>query len=206
MSKRILLVVLWSLVAAALLVVVGLWMWKSTPATPPRGGTGQSVEIANFGAPFSLVDHNGDAITQAAIAGRPSLVFFGFTHCPEVCPTTLFDVNRWMDAADPDQDELQAFFVTVDPERDTPELMASYVTAFSERITGITGPVDDVLAMADAWKVFYEKQPYSDDPADGYNMNHTASVFLIDAQGSFRGTISYGAPDQLAVEKLQVLM
>ena len=159
-----------------------------------------------FGEPFSLVSHTGAPITDAAMKGKPVAVFFGFTSCPEVCPTTLYDVDRWMDLADPSGTKLEGFFVTIDPERDDPEILNSYVTYFSDRITGITGEPDKVWALADSWSVAYEKRYYSDDPADGYDINHTASVFLVDAKGNFRGTISYGASDDIAVGKLRNLL
>ena len=156
-----------------------------------------------LGNPFARQPH-GRTHYRRGHEGEAGGCFFGFTSCPEVCPTTLYDVDRWMDLADPSGTELEGFFVTIDPERDDPEILNSYVTYFSDRITGITGEPDKVWALADSWAVAYEKRYYSDDPADGYDINHTASVFLVDAKGNFRGTISYGASDDIAVGKLRI--
>ena len=100
-----------------------------------------------FGVPFTLVAQDGKPITEKAFTGKPTALFFGFTHCPEVCPTTLFELNGWLTKVDPDGSRLQAYFVTVDPERDTPELIGQYVGNVSERITGISGPADKVLEI-----------------------------------------------------------
>ena len=101
-----------------------------------------------YGAPFSLIDENGEQITQAAFRGHPSVVFFGFTHCPEVCPTTLFEMNGWLETIGDEGKNLKAYFVSIDPARDTPETMKLYVSNLSNRIKGITGDPDKVYAMA----------------------------------------------------------
>ncbi|RUU51815.1 SCO family protein, partial [Mesorhizobium sp. M2C.T.Ca.TU.009.01.2.1] len=124
-----------------------------------------------FGAPFTLVDQKGAPITEAAFRGHPSVVFFGFTHCPEVCPTTLFELAGWLKTMGDSGKNLNAYFVTVDPERDTPETMNTYVSNFSDRITGITGDPDKVHAMAKAFGIYWKKV----DTGDGdYTMDHTA--------------------------------
>ena len=203
-TLRFLMIAIMLLLAAA---VAALFWARSNGLLPGRDNQFDANQgPLRFGEPFSLVSHTGDPITDAAMKGKPVAVFFGFTSCPEVCPTTLYDVDRWMDLADPSGTELEGFFVTIDPERDDPEILNSYVTYFSDRITGITGEPDKVWALADSWAVAYEKRYYSDDPADGYDINHTASVFLVDAKGNFRGTISYGASDDIAVGKLRNLL
>ena len=107
-----------------------------------------------FGAPFTLVDQKGAPITEAAFRGHPSVVFFGFTHCPEVCPTTLFELAGWLKTMGDDGKTLHAYFVSVDPERDTPELMNTYVSNFSDRIVGISGDPDKVHAMAKSFGIY----------------------------------------------------
>lgn len=185
--------------AAIALVVAGLFAWEGFNA-----GTGRSlVGGMELGAPFALVDHNGQPVTQQAFEGHPSLLYFGFTRCPEVCPTTLFEMAGWFEALGEDGKELKAFFVTVDPERDTPEIMKGYAEAFSDRVTGITGPLDQVAPLLASWKVYYAKVPLDD---GDYTMDHTASVFLLDRQGRFRGTIAYGEDKQAALEKLRRLV
>ncbi len=160
-----------------------------------------------FGDPFQLVDQRGQAITQQAMRGKPSVVFFGFTHCPEVCPTTLFELDGWLKTVDPQGGKLGAFFVTVDPERDTPEVMNQYVSNVSQRITGISGAPDKVMAMVKSFRVYAKKVPVDEkDPNGDYTMDHTASVFLLDSAGRFKGTIAYGENPDVAVKKLQNLM
>ncbi|MDZ5698180.1 SCO family protein [Chelativorans sp. M5D2P16] len=158
---------------------------------------------AAFGAPFELVDHNGDPITEAAFKGSPTAVFFGFTHCPDVCPTTLFEMEGWLDTLGTEGDELEAYFVSVDPERDTPEVMKGYIGNFSDRITGITGDPEAVMEMVKAFRIFARKVELE---GGDYTMDHTASVMLLDSQGDFFGTISYEENAETAVTKLRRLI
>lgn len=155
-----------------------------------------------YGAPFSLVDQTGAPITEAAFRGQPSAVFFGFTHCPEVCPTTLYEMNGWLQKLGDDGKNIRAYFVSIDPERDTPEVMKSYVTNVSDRITGITGEPDKVHAMAKSFGIYWRKV----DTGDGdYTMDHTASVLLLDGTGDFAGTIAYEENPNTALQKLKNL-
>ncbi len=155
-----------------------------------------------YGAPFTLVDQNGQAITEAAFRGQPSAVFFGFTHCPEVCPTTLFEMTGWLDKLGDEGKNIRAYFVTVDPERDTAEVMKNYVSNVSERITGITGEPDKVLAMAKSFGIFWRKV---DLEGGDYTMDHTASVILLDSKGDFAGTIAYEENPDTALAKMKRL-
>lgn len=155
-----------------------------------------------YGAPFALVDQKGAPITEAALRGHPSVVFFGFTHCPEVCPTTLFELAGWLKTMGDSGKDLRAYFVSVDPERDTPAIMNTYVSNFSDRITGISGDPDKVHAMAKAFGIYWKKV----DTGDGdYTMDHTASVLLLNAKGEFAGTIAYGESADTAIAKLKRL-
>ncbi|MDX3925095.1 MAG: SCO family protein [Shinella sp.] len=167
----------------------------------------QQAADSPYGVPFQLVGQNGQPITEKAFTGKPTAVFFGFTHCPEVCPTTLFELDGWLRKVDPDGSKLQAYFVTVDPERDTPELMAQYVGNVSDRITGISGPPEKVMDMAKGFRVYFRKVPLDEQKPDGdYTMDHTASVFLLDKDGRFRGTIAYGEDPGTAEKKLENLL
>ncbi|RWA72486.1 SCO family protein [Mesorhizobium sp. M1C.F.Ca.ET.193.01.1.1] len=155
-----------------------------------------------YGGSFALIDQKRAPITEAAFRGHPSVVFFGFTHCPEVCPTTLFELAGWLKTMGDSGKNLSAYFVTVDPERDTPEIMNSYVSNFSDRITGITGDPDKVHAMAKAFGIYWKKV----DTGDGdYTMDHTASVLLLNSKGEFAGTIAYGESADAAIAKLKRL-
>ena len=155
-----------------------------------------------FGAPFTLVDQRGEAITEAAFRGAPSAVFFGFTHCPEVCPTTLFELDGWLRQLGDEGSEIRAYFVSVDPERDTPELLDAYVGNVSERIVGITGEPDKVFDMAKSFGIYWKKVEL--DGGD-YTMDHTASILLLNRGGDFAGTIAYGENPDTAVAKLRRL-
>lgn len=155
-----------------------------------------------FGAPFTLVDQKGAAITEAAFRGQPSAVFFGFTHCPEVCPTTLVELDNWLKQLGDEGKNIRAYFVSIDPERDTPEVMNTYVGNVSDRITGITGEPAKIQAMAKAFAIYTKKV---ETEGGDYTMDHTASVLLLDSKGDFFGTIAYGENPEAALAKLKRL-
>ena len=188
---------------AAVAVVAALLGWLTYQMTTSN----DRLEAGPFGVPFELVAQTGQPISEKAFTGKPSAVFFGFTHCPEVCPTTLFELNGWLEKVDPGGARLQAYFVSVDPERDTPEILGQYVSNVSKRITGISGPPDKVMEMVKGFRVYAKKVPLDEkNPAGDYTMDHTASVFLLDASGRFVGTIAYGENPETAVKKLENLL
>ena len=189
------------IVLIAILGVAFAWLafeWSRSDAGPGGGP---------FGVTFELVDQTGAPITQAAFQEKPTALFFGFTHCPEVCPTTLFEMDAWLRQVDPEGDKINAYFITVDPERDNEEVLDAYVSSVSDRIVGITGEPAKVRDMARGYRVFFEKVPTdTSDPDGDYTMNHTASVFLLADGGRFQGTIAYGEDTDVAVSKLQNLI
>ncbi|MDP2731993.1 MAG: SCO family protein [Hoeflea sp.] len=185
-------------IAALFLLSLGFLGWQYAVQ-----GTDRSLTAGmKLGTAFTLVDHNGAPITQAAFEGRPTLLYFGFTRCPEVCPTTLYEMAGWLEALGEEGRELQAFFISVDPERDTPEIMKGYSEAFTDRVTGITGDPDEIAKVVAAWHVYAAQVPTED---GDYTMDHTASVFLIDRHGTFKGTIAYGENPETAIAKLKRL-
>lgn len=189
---------IWAVFAALLLLTIGPLGWQFAVQ-----GTDRSLTAGmKLGTDFNLIDHNGNPITEAAFEGRPTMVFFGFTRCPEVCPTTLYEMAGWLDTLGEAGNDLQAFFISVDPERDTPEIMKGYAEAFTERVTGITGDPEEIARVVAAWHVYAARIPTED---DDYTMDHTASVFLMDAKGDFKGTIAYGESAETAVAKLRQL-
>jgi protein SCO1/2 len=139
-------------------------------------------QIAAIGGPFRLTDQNGQAVSDQDLKGHPFLVFFGFTHCPDVCPTTLFEVSEILRALGPDADRVRALFITVDPERDTPALMKDYLSSFDPHLAGLTGDPAAVTAVAKAYRVYFKKVPLDQ---GGYTMDHTAIVYLMDKDGRF---------------------
>ncbi|MBO9124736.1 MULTISPECIES: SCO family protein [unclassified Rhizobium] len=186
----------------AVFLMAGILGWLTLNVT-------QTKEVASdgpFGVPFTLVAQDGKPITEQAFRGKPSAVFFGFTHCPEVCPTTLFELDGWLKQVDPNGDKLHAYFVSVDPERDTPDVMNQYVSNVSKRIVGISGAPDKVADVIKGYRVYAKKVPVDENNPNGdYTMDHTASVFLLDSQGRFAGTIAYGENPDTAVKKLENL-
>lgn len=155
-----------------------------------------------YGAPFALTDQTGKPVTEAAFRGQPTVVFFGFTHCPEVCPMTLSQMAGWLKTLGDEGKDIKAYFVSIDPERDTPDVMKSYVSTFSDRIVGITGDPDKVRAMAKSFGIYFKRV----DTGDGdYNMDHTASVLMLNRKGDFFGTIAYEENPDTALAKLKRL-
>jgi protein SCO1 len=141
-----------------------------------------SAGAAAIGGPFSLVDQNGRTVTDKDLRGHPFLVFFGFTRCPDVCPTALFEISEVLGKLGPDAQKVSALFVTVDPERDTPAAMKDYLSSFNPRLVGLTGDPAAIAAVAKEYRVYAKKVPL--DNGD-YTMDHTALVYLMDKEGRF---------------------
>jgi protein SCO1/2 len=156
-----------------------------------------------IGGPFTLPATTGATIDSAALVGNPYAMFFGFTHCPEVCPTTLYDMtNTLKDLGDGARD-FRMYFVTVDPARDTVTDLKDYVANFDPRIVGLVPTTEQLQKMAKDFRVFYQKVPTSD---GGYTMDHTATVFLFDAQGQFAGTLAFGEEPHTRLAKMKRLL
>lgn len=188
---------LWALVGVAVLGAAWMFAVRSQATAPP---------IASYGVPFTatLAGAGGTReIKRADILGRPHAMFFGFTHCPDVCPTTLYETSQWLEALGSDADELDVYFVTVDPARDTAEARVDYLRPFDRRIKAITGSQAEIDKMIEGWNVVAKKVPLDD---GGYNVDHTASTFLMRADGSLQGTIAYQENADTAVAKLKRLI
>ncbi len=138
--------------------------------------------IAAVGGPFHLEDQNGTPVSDQDLKGRPFLVFFGYTHCPDVCPTTLFEISEVMKSLGKDADRTGALFITVDPERDTPAMLKDYLSNFDPHLRGLTGDPAAVDAALKAYRVYARKVPLKD---GDYTMDHTAVVYLMDKDGHF---------------------
>ncbi|MEW5421502.1 SCO family protein [Amorphus sp. 3PC139-8] len=156
-----------------------------------------------IGGPFTLVDTEGNTVTEADFEGKPRAMFFGFTFCPDVCPTTLYEAGGWLDALGDKADDLNLLYVTVDPERDTPEQMKLYLSSFDPRIIGLSGSREQIDEVIKNYRVYARKVELDD---GDYTMDHTASVMLFDADGNFKGTIDYREPTENAVAKLERLV
>jgi protein SCO1/2 len=147
-----------------------------------RGSLPLASQAAEIGGPFHLTDQDGRAVSDQDLKGKPALIFFGFTHCPDVCPTTLFDVSEVLRGLGPDANRVGAAFITVDPERDTSASMKDYLSSFDPHLRGLTGDPDAIKAVAKAYRVYYKKVPLE---GGDYTMDHTAIVYLMSKDGHF---------------------
>jgi protein SCO1/2 len=176
------------------------WWQVDGPGAPDVAGS-RPLPITEMD--FRLTDHQGRPVGPGTLVGKPSMVFFGFTFCPDVCPTTLSDISGWLEELGDDADRLTVAFITVDPERDTVQAMAEYVTSFHPAIRGWTGADGQIARAAEGFRVTYEK--VRSDGGD-YTMNHTGSVFLFDQKGRFVSTIDYHERRENAVPKIRRAM
>ena len=151
------------------------------------------------GGPFELTDHTGKPRTNSDFRGKLMLVYFGFTYCPDICPTDLQAIGLTLDKLGADGDSVQPLFITVDPERDTAQHLAEYVPMFHPRLIGLTGSAEAIRKAADAYKVYYARVEASRDPAD-YTVDHTAYIYLMDREGNYLGFFPPGTSADRMVE------
>ena len=168
-------------------------------------GSGPAVATSGkalVGGPFTLIDQTGKTVTDQDFRGRYMLVFFGFTHCPDICPAELQVISQSLDALGPKAEEVVPLFITLDPERDTPEVMAAYVKNFGTRFVGLTGTPEAIAAAAKAYRVAYAK--FQEDPASAdYSVDHSALVYLMDKNGEYVTNFPYGTPASKMTEELR---
>jgi protein SCO1/2 len=154
-------------------LVVILWL---------LGGLRGVTAPAAIGGPFQLTDQGGQTVTEKSLQGKPTLIFFGFTHCPDVCPTSLFEISEVLRAMGGDADRINAYFISVDPERDTAAAMKDYLSSFDPHLKGLTGGPDAVAKVISGFRVYAKKVPLKD---GDYTMDHTALIYLMDRDGKF---------------------
>ena len=157
-------------------------------------------QVAAIGGSFKLTNQDGQVVTDQDLKGHPLLVFFGFTHCPDVCPTTLFEVSEILRALGPDANRTRALFITVDPERDTPAVMKDYLSSFDPHVSGLTGDPEAIAAVAKAYRVYFKRVPLEQ---GGYTMDHTAIVYLMDKTGRFVSPFNVKRPIDTAAADLR---
>ena len=207
LGLRIFQIALWLLVLVAVVYMVLPRFLPSAPVTETTAAV--SVEMPSLGpgvamnAPFQLVDEDGKAVTEADFAGKPSAWFYGFTNCPDICPTALAEMAALLSQLGTNAEKLNAVFVTVDPERDTVDIIKDYVDYFDPRIIGLTGELANVEAMAKARFVSFEKMPQE---GGGYAMEHPALIYLVDANGDFAGTLDAEESMDVKLAKLKKLV
>jgi protein SCO1/2 len=161
--------------SASLIVGLVLMLWV-------MGGLRHVTAPAAIGGPFQLTDQTGQTVTDKSMQGRPSLIFFGFTHCPDVCPTTLFEISEVLKAMGKDADRVNAYYISVDPERDTQTAMKEYLSSFDPRLKGLTGNTEEIAKVLSEYRVYAKKVPLKD---GDYTMDHTALIYLMDRDGKF---------------------
>lgn len=161
--------------AASLVVGLLLMFWA-------MGGARNVVQPAAIGGPFQLTDQNGKTVTEKDLKGKPTLIFFGYTHCPDVCPTSLFEISEVMRALGKDAGRVNAVFMSVDPERDTPAVMKDYLSSFDPHLAGLSGDPAEVEKVIKSYRVYAKKIPGKE---GDYTMDHTALIYLMDREGRF---------------------
>ena len=163
----------------------------------------QEAGTSSVGGPFSLTTQDGQRVTERDYAGRTHLVFFGFTHCPDVCPTTLQQIGDVLQALGPKGRDVRALFIAVDPERDTPEALKTYLASFDPRIVGLTGSPEEVNAAVKAYRAYVRKVPTKD---GDYTMEHTALVYVMNGQNRFLNALNLARPPEEAAAELAKML
>jgi len=190
-------------------VAIALLLWLVASVTgcdwPAKTPAFKLSDItgAEFGRDFQLTDHAGKLRTLADFKGKVVVVFFGYTYCPDACPTTMGELALVMKELGKDADRLQVLFITVDPERDTPAVLSQYVPAFHPGFLGLYGDADAIARTAKEFKVFFQKQPT---PGGGYTVDHSAGSYLYDAAGRLRLFAQYGAGAQTLLHDIRLLL
>jgi protein SCO1 len=194
--------VLVAVVLAGLVILGAGVFFALTMREGPRGVGGTALGSAIGGA-FRLTDQNGKTVTDADLKGKWSLVYFGYTHCPDACPTALNDRAIALGELGEKREGVRAVFITVDPERDTPEALKAYVASFDAPILALTGTQEEVAQAAKAYRVYYAKHP---EPGGDYSMDHSSVIYVMDPQGRFTASFTHeSSPEQIA-ERLKKLL
>jgi len=184
-----------------IILVAGVFFGLSHRDTP-RGAAGTLLASA-IGGPFRLVDQDGKTVTDADLKGKWSLVYFGYTHCPDACPTALNDISIALDELGPKRGEVRPVFITVDPERDTPDVLKSYVTSFDAPILALTGTPEEIAQAAKGYRVYYAKHP---EPGGDYSMDHSSVIYVMDPEGRFTASFTHESSPEEIAERLKKLL
>ena len=194
------------LAALAIAIVAAIWLWRlADGATITQGKSGEAGSVqgtgqALIGGPFTLTDQTGKTVTQADYKGKYMLIYFGFTFCPDVCPTELQVMAGAVSKLGAKGAEVQPIFITVDPERDTVEVLATYVKQFDPRLVGLTGTPEQIAQVAKAYRVFYQKVKDEETSGD-YTMDHSSIAYLMGPDGKFLTFFPPGvSPDEMAAK------
>jgi protein SCO1 len=198
-SRRFVLVA--TLLAGFVILGAGAFLALSLHETPR--GAARTVLGSAIGGPFRLVDQNGKTFTDADLKGKWSLVYFGYTHCPDACPTALNDISIALDELGPKRAAVQPVFITVDPERDTPAVLKDYVTSFDAPILALSGSADEIARAAKAYRVYYAKHP---EAGGDYSMDHSSVIYVMDPEGRFTASFTHeSSPEEIAARLKKLL-
>ena len=192
--------VAWCVVAIVTLLLIIGYLLQSSGG---KRGEPDTSSTPSIGRPFELVSHRGQVIDNAVLKGKPYLAFFGFTHCPDICPTTLFEQSDLMNELGPAASGFNVVFISVDPERDTQQLLNEYMTSFDRRILALRGTPEQTATAVKAFSAYARKVPTED---GSYTMDHTAGVYMMDANGSFKGTLDMHESREVRMKKIRNLM
>jgi protein SCO1/2 len=191
------------MLASCLLIAAILAGGCGQPDTRPQFKL-TDLSGASFGRELNLLDHNGKPRTLVDFRGKVVVIFFGFAQCPDVCPTTLSELAAVAKELGKDADRMQVLFVTVDPERDTLEVLRQYVPSFDPRFLGLYGDTDATARAAKEFKIFYQKQPLTDSKT--YSVDHSAGTYILDREGRLRLYARYGAGAPLLLHDIRILL
>jgi len=196
--SRLRLIRILSLALAAVLTATMGYLVLTRPQV-----TQQIAAVADVGGPFRLASVKGGVVDSKDLAGKPFGVFFGFTHCPEVCPTTMYEMSAALAKLGDEARDFRLFFITVDPERDTADFLKDYLANFDPRIEALVPTPEELAKIARDYRAFYAKVNTSD---GGYTMDHTATVYLMDRQGKLASTLYFGEAEEPRLKKLRSLL
>jgi protein SCO1 len=191
--------VLWIACAIPLLALVAVGVMEYTGKAD---GLRSSLP-GSIGGPFRLASTAGGELSSEDLKGRPFIVFFGYTHCPDICPTTISGVSSWLDALGSQGKDLKAFFISIDPERDSVASLKDYLSSFPEQVVGLTGTPEQIAEVAKAYRVFYAKHPLKD---GDYSMDHSALIYLMGRDGKLASTLTPDSTSEEALAKLKRLL
>lgn len=187
-----------------LTAIVAVLLSACSPSTEESSLFGTDITGADFATDFKLTDHHGETRQLSDYQGKVVALFFGFTHCPDICPTTMADLAAAMKLMGKNSDHVQVLFVTVDPERDTQAVLSEFVPSFDSRFVGLTGTTEEIERTAQTFKIFYAKQ--QEPGQSGYSFDHSAGVYVYDKKGKIRIYLKYGQKPQEIAHDLSRLL
>lgn len=190
------------IVCSVLLALFLLIKWQMPERLAPQIPSAKEHAKALIGGPFELIDQSGKPFTDKDLLGKYSLIYFGFTYCPDICPTSLLIISNALRELGPDAAQIKPIFISLDPERDTPETLKDYVSHFDDHLIGLTGTLEQVKQAADAYKVYFQKVPQPDSAVE-YLIDHSGFIFLMDPEGHYVTHYTHDVTEQKLEQSLR---